>query len=180
MNDKDQDRSQAEGQEGIDKETELRNRENESGQSQGQQFGQSGQSGRSGQPQDQQFGQSGQPGQLQDQQFGQSGQPGQSPSDQQRGEGFGRQAGQAVERSDTALADRQDETSGQQSSSEAGGFVGTQGDSSSDYLTKGEEGQDFAEQGQGAQDSSSGRSDIETGQAQEADSDLDGGSTSDR
>ncbi len=166
MNDKDQDRSQAEGQEGIDKETELRNRENESGQSQGQQFGQSGQSGQSGQPQDQQF--------------GQSGQPGQSPSDQQRGEGFGQQAGQAVERSDTTLADRQDETSGQQSSSEAGGFVGTQGDSSSDYLTKGEEGQDFAEQGQGAQDSSSGRSDIETGQAQESESDLDGGSTSDR
>ncbi len=109
------------------------------------------------------------------QQFDQQGSP--SPSGQDRGEGFEKQAGQAVERSDTDLAERQDETGRQQSSSEAGGFVGTQGDTSSDYLTKGEEGQDFAEQGQGAQETSAGRSDIETGQPQgEGDAELDDGS----
>jgi hypothetical protein len=143
MNENDQDRSQSEGQEGIDKETELRNQENETGQQQNQQFGQQGSP---------------------------------SPSDQQRGEGFGEQAGQAVERSDTDLAERQDETDRQQPSSEAGGFVGAQGDTSGDYLTKGEDNPDFAEQGQGAQDTSAAKSDIETGQATDRDPSLDDGS----
>ena len=40
IDDNNQDRSQPEGQEGIDRETELRNRENETGQAQNQQFGQ--------------------------------------------------------------------------------------------------------------------------------------------
>ena len=61
-----------------------------------------------------------------------------------------------------------------------GGFVGSTQDKSSDYLTKGEQDQDFAPEGQGAQDTSAGSSDVETGQSQDRDSRLDDGSESDR
>ena len=47
-------------------------------------------------------------------------------------------------------------------------FVGSGGDQSSDYLTKGEN-QDFQPEGQGATDTNAGTSDIETGQAQSPD-----------
>ena len=131
MTDNNQDRSQDEGQGGIDRETEQRNRENETGQSQ------QGESA-----------------------FGQQGQS----------------AG-----GDTNLADS-DQTGGQSSSGEStaseGRFVGSSQDNSSDYLTKGEENQDFAAQGQGAQETSQSRSDVETGQSQDSGSDLDDGSDS--
>ena len=55
------------------------------------------------------------------------------------------------------------------------GFVGSGGDQSSDYLTKGEN-QDFQPEGQGATDTNAGTSDIETGQAQSPDATLDDGS----
>lgn len=147
MNDNTQDRSQSQGQQGIDKDTERRNRENETGQ-QGQQ----------------------------------------SPSGQDRGEGFQKEAGQAVERSETDLAtedtDRQ-ETTGLGSSADTGGqsgtgFVGTSKEDSSDYLTKGEEGQDFAKEGQVAQDTSASKTDIETGQSTNRDPSLDDGSSGER
>src|SRR5687767_10905828 len=92
MSDNNQDRSQDEGQSGIDRETEQRNRENESGQQGGgsQQFGQQGgQSGGSDQ-----FGQQG----------GQSG-SGQSPSDQDRGSSAFGQQGQSAG-GDTSLSER--------------------------------------------------------------------------
>lgn len=54
------------------------------------------------------------------------------------------------------------------------GFVGSAGDKSSDYLTKGEN-QDFQPEGQGASDTDAGTSDIETGQAQSPDATLDDG-----
>jgi hypothetical protein len=104
MTDNNQDRSQDQDQQGIDRETEQRNRENETGQKQDQQPGQ----------------------------------------------------------------ERQD-----------AGFVGSDQDNSSDYLTKGEENQDFAAESQGAQDTSAGRSDIETGQSQGRDPSLEEGSDSD-
>ena len=113
MTDNNQDRSQDQGQSGIDRDTEQRNRENETGQEQGQQLDQD---------------------------------KGQAPSDQ--------------------------------SPAGEGGFVGSQSDQSSDYLTKGE--QDFAAEGQGAQDSEAGESDIETGQSQDKQSDTDDGSDSNR
>jgi hypothetical protein len=150
MTDNNQDRSQDEGQQGIDRETEQRNRENETGQT-GQQFGQ--------QQQGEQFGQQG----GQNEQFGQQ--------DQAPG-------------GDTSLSERAGQTGGQSSSglgsSGEGGFVGSQGDQSSDYLTKGEQDQDFAAEGQGAQDSDAGRSDIETGQPKANQSDFDDGSDNDR
>jgi hypothetical protein len=149
MTDNNQDRSQDEGQQGIDRETEQRNRENESGQSGGQQGGQS--------------------------QFGQPGQSGQQD----------KSAG-----GDTSLQDRASQTGGQSStglgsSEQSGGqsdtgFVGAQGDQSSDYLTKSDQGEDFAADGQGAQDSDSGLSDVETGQSQANQSDFDDGSDNDR
>lgn len=154
MTDHNQDRSQDEGQQGIDRETEKRNRENETGQ-QGQQN--SDQS-----PSDQDRGSSafGQQGQSAGGDTTLQGQSGQQP-DQQAGQESGQQQ------------------SGGQSGS---GFVGTKGDQSSDYLTKGEEGQDFASQGQGAQDTDAGTADIETGQCQQGsdDSELDDGSDNSR
>ena len=131
MTDNNQDRSQDQGQEGIDRETEQRNRENETGQAGNEQFGQK--------------------------------------SDQ-------------APQSDTTLSERTGQTEGQDStgrgSSGEGGFVGSQSDQSSDYLTKGE--QDFAAEGQGAQDSEAGKSDIETGQSQDSDTNLDDGSDTNR
>jgi len=56
----------------------------------------------------------------------------------------------------------------------ASGFVGSDGDQSSDYLTKGEN-QDFAPEGQGATDTEAGTADIETGQSQSPDATLDDG-----
>ena len=53
-------------------------------------------------------------------------------------------------------------------------FVGSAGDQSSDYLTKGEN-QDFQPEGQGAADTNAGTSDIETGQSQSPDATLDDG-----
>ncbi len=125
MDDNNQDRSQTEGQSGIDRETEARNRENETGQAQDQQFGQD------------------------------KTQPATEQSD------------------DTTLSERTGQTGGETASGEANpeGFVGSGKDDSSDYLTKGEANQDFAAQGQGAQDSDAGRSDIETGQPNDSDSD---------
>jgi|GEM_PF-4395170 len=113
MSDQDQDRSQDQGQQGIDRETEKRNRENETGQAQTQELGEKA---------------------------------GQQPTDQDRGSGF----------------------------------VGTGKDQSSDYLTKGEQGKDFAAEGQGAQDTTASKSDIETGQSQDRDSSLDDGSDTNR
>jgi len=163
MSDNNQDRSQDEGQSGIDRETEQRNRENETGQPGGEQLAPG---------QNQQFGQ----------QSGQSA-SGQSPSDQDRGSSAFGQQGQSAG-GDTSLSERTGQTGGQtstgQGSSGEGGFVGSEGDQSSDYLTKGEQNQDFAAEGQGAQDSDAGRSDIETGQSQDNQSDLDDGSDSSR
>lgn len=151
MTDNTQDRSKSQGQQGIDKDIEQRNRENETGQQQNQQFGQQGQP---------------------------------SPSGQDRGEGFGKEAGQAVERSETDLASRSEETGKQDStglgSSPDTGFVGTGKEDSSDYLTKGEQGQDFAKEGQGAQDTSAGKTDIETGQSTGRDESLDDGTSGNR
>ena len=148
MADNNQDRSQDEGQQGIDRETEQRNRENETGQ-------------------------------QQDQQFGQDKSP---PSGQQGESAFGQQGQSAG--GDTNFAERSEQDEGQEStglgSSDEGGFVGSGGDQSSDYLTKGEENQDFAAEGQGAQDTSAGRSDIETGQAQDSGSNVDDGSDANR
>ena len=164
MSDNNQDRSQDEGQSGIDRETEKRNRENETGQAGGEQLAPG---------QNQQFGQ---------QQGGQSA-SGQSPSDQDRGSSAFGQQGQSAG-GDTSLSERTGQTGGQSSTGQTpsgdSGFVGSQGDQSSDYLTKGEQGQDFAPEGQGAQDTSAGRSDIETGQSQDNQSDSDDGSDRDR
>lgn len=135
MTDNNQDRSQDQGQQGIDRDTEQRNRENETGQAGSEQFGQ---------------------------------------KDDQ------------TPQSDTTLSERTGQTGGQESaglgSSDEGGsgFVGSQGDQSSDYLTKGEENQDFAAEGQGAQDTSAGKSDIETGQSQDNQPDTDDGSDANR
>jgi hypothetical protein len=159
MSDNNQDRSQDEGQSGVDRETEQRNRENETGKQGSEQLA---------------------PGQ--NQQFGQSA-SGESPSDQDRGSSAFGQQGQSAG-GDTTLSERTGQTGGQastgQGSSGEGGFVGSQGDQSSDYLTKGEQNQDFAAEGQGAQDSDAGRSDIETGQSQDNQPDLDDGSDSNR
>ena len=155
MNDNNQDRSQTEGQEGIDRETERRNRENETGQSQDPKSGQ---------------------------QFGQQ-QSGQSPSEQDRGSSAFGQQGQSAG-GDTNLSESTSQTGGQSSTGQGAsgdaGFVGTGNDNSSDYLTKGEENQDFAPEGQGAQDTDAGRSDIETGQSSDRKSELDDGSDSNR
>ena len=158
MNDNNQDRSQTEGQEGIDRETEHRNRENETGQQSGK-----------------------------DQQSGQQG--GQSPSDQDRGSSAFGQQGQSAG-GDTNLSERTGQTGGQSStglgsSDQSGGqggsgFVGSKPEDSSDYLTKGEQDQDFAPEGQGAKDTDAGRPDIETGQASDRDAELDDGSDSNR
>ena len=53
-------------------------------------------------------------------------------------------------------------------------FVGSAGDQSSDYLTKGEN-QDFQPEGQGATDTEAGTADIETGQSTNIDATLDDG-----
>ena len=53
-------------------------------------------------------------------------------------------------------------------------FVGSSGDQSSDYLTKGEN-QDFQPEGQGATDTEAGTADIETGQSTNIDATLDDG-----
>ena len=152
MIDNNQDRSQDEGQQGIDRETEQRNRENESGQ-------------------------------QKDQQFGQDRQDGQSPTDKDRASSAFGQPGQSAG-GDTSLSDRTGQTGGQSATGESpsgdSGFVGSGEDSSSDYLTKGEEKQGFAPEGQGAQDTSASSSDIETEQSQDRDSRLDDGSDSDR
>ena len=136
-----QDRSQTEGQSGIDRETEARNRENETGQAQNQQFGQDRT---------------------------------QPPTDQDKDSSAFGQQGQSAG-GDTTLSERTGQTSGGSASGEAGseGFVGSGNDDSSDYLTKGEENQDFAAQGQGAQN-------IETGQASDRDAEFDEGSDSNR
>ena len=63
MTDNNQDRSQDEGQQGIDRETEQRNRENETGQQQNQQFGQDRQGGQSQSNEDRGSSAFGQPGQ---------------------------------------------------------------------------------------------------------------------
>ena len=59
------------------------------------------------------------------------------------------------------------------------GFVGSAGDESSDYLTKGEE-QQFQTDGQGASDTNAGTSDIETGQPTSSDATLDDGADTSR
>ena len=53
-------------------------------------------------------------------------------------------------------------------------FVGSAGDQSSDYLTKGEN-QEFQPEGQGATDTEAGTADIETGQSTNIDATLDDG-----
>ena len=180
MTENNQDQSQSGGQEGIDSEIEQRNRENESGQSGAQQFGQAG-SG-SGEQQDSFSG---------------------SPS------GGGESSTGGATGGDTSLADRSDDAGGHQSSglgssgetggafggttgtggtgdggssgASGGSFVGSGGDQSSDYLTRGQsgEGQDFASEGQGASGASSGGTDIETGQSQDRQSGIEDGSDSD-
>ncbi len=145
MTDNNQDRSQTEGQSDADRETELRNQENETGQAQNQPIGQ-----------------------QQNQQFDQS---------KQNESAFGQQGQSAG--GDTNLADS-DQSGGQSATGQGSpgqasgsGFVGSGNDNSGDYLTKGEENQDFAAQGQGAQETSPGTSDIETGQSQDSDQDSD-------
>ena len=160
MTDNNQDRSQEEGQSGIDRETEQRNRENETGQNQSQRPDQaSGQAG------------SGSGGQSDSFSGGQSG----GGSNDQGSSAFGQQGQSAG--GETNLADK-DQTGGQsstgQASSSDSGFVGSGNDNSSDYLTKGEENQDFAPEGQGAQETSQGRSDVETGQSQDTSNPEDG------
>jgi len=59
------------------------------------------------------------------------------------------------------------------------GFVGSGGDQSSDYLTKGEN-QDFQPEGQGSSDTNAGDADITTGQPTSSDSTLDDGSDTSR
>ncbi len=110
-------------------------------------------------------------------------------------------SGQSGIDQETERRNRENETgeqsqSGQQQSPESGqatagqsqgksdgepesGFVGSTGDKSSDYLTKGEN-QDFAPEGQGATDTDAGTSDIETGQSSNIDSTLDDGSDTSR
>ena len=103
--DNNQDRSQSEGQEGIDRETELRNRENETGQAQNQQFGQD----------------TSQPTTAQNQDSGTS--------------SFGQQGQSAG--GDTSLSERTGQTGGQALTGQTNpeGFVGSDSDDSSDYLT---------------------------------------------
>ena len=135
------------GQSGLNQETELRNRENETGeQAQQPQAGQTQQSPQAGQSQ--------QPPQAGQQQQQQQQQP-------------------EVGQSDT-LTKPQDNFAADKQGSEGGsGFVGSSADQSSDYLTKGEK-PDFAPEGQGA--SNAGGSDIETGQSTNIDATLDDGS----
>ena len=96
--------------------------------------------------------------------------------------------GQSGMDSETERRNRENETgqtsqtpqTGQQSQTPAEpegetSFVGSGGDKSSDYLTKGEN-QDFQPEGQGATDTNAGTSDIETGQSSNQDSTLDDGS----
>ncbi len=95
---------------------------------------------------------------------------------------------------ETGQQSQQQPQSGQQQPSESGqakadqsqgesdgetGFVGSGGDQSSDYLTKGEN-QDFQPEGQGATDTDAGTSDITTGQPTSSDSTLDDGSDTSR
>jgi hypothetical protein len=91
---------------------------------------------------------------------------------------FEEEAGQAIERSDTAVRKDKGESSAEAGGEVGGGFVATSDDRSSDYLTKGEEDeQAFAEQGQGAPATSTGRSDIEHPTAETPDAVLDEGSS---
>lgn len=106
MTDNNQDRTQSEGQGGIDRETEDRNRENETGESKGQTSGEN--------------------------------------------------------------------ATGETGSQGSEGFVGSGNDNSSDYLTKSEQDQDLAAEGQGTQETSAGRSDVETGQSSDRESEHDG------
>lgn len=110
MNDHNDPTSNTDGQSGIDRETELRNRENETGQQADQQ----------------------------------SGQQSETPTEPTTGES---------------------------------GFVGSGGDQSSDYLTKGEN-EDFQPEDQS--DTSTGTADVETGQPTSSDATLDDGSDTSR
>ena len=84
------------------------------------------------------------------------------------------QSGQASQSGQSGQSPAGGQADAGQPGSEGGsGFVGSSDDTSSDYLTKGEN-QDFAPEGQGA--SNAGESDIETGQSSNADSTLDDGS----
>ena len=109
----------------------------------------------------------------------------QSQSGQQSG--FGQQtenkSGQQPEfgqQSDTLTTDQTQSEQSEASPAEGEpGFVGSGGDQSSDYLTKGEN-QDFQPEGQGASDTDAGTSDITTGQPTSSDSTLDDGSDTSR
>ncbi len=122
MNDHNDPTSNNDGQSGIDRETELRNRENETGQ--------------------------------------QSDQQSREQSSQQGGQQSGQQSGTPTE-----------PTTGES------GFVGSGGDQSSDYLTKGEN-EDFQPEDQS--DTSTGTADVETGQPTSQDSTLDDGADTSR
>ena len=91
--------------------------------------------------------------------------------------------GQGGMDSETERRNRENET-GQQAQTPAEpegetSFVGSRGDQSSDYLTKGEN-QDFQPEGQGASDSDAGDADITTGQPTSNDSTLDDGADTSR
>ncbi|MCY7279349.1 MAG: hypothetical protein LH610_00355 [Sphingomonas bacterium] len=89
---------------------------------------------------------------------------------------------QAGQQSDTLTTDQTQTEQPQAEQPEgdsASGFVGSAGDQSSDYLTKGEN-QDFAPEGQGATDTDAGTSDIETGESSNVDSALDDGADTSR
>jgi hypothetical protein len=147
MTEDNKDRSQSEGQEGIDRETERRNRENETGQ-QGKQPETS---------------ETGQPPSSQDRPSSAFGQQGQSAGgDTTLSQRTGQTGGQSATGEATGTA-----TFGQQGGQGGSSFVGSSSDQSSDYLTKGEQNQDFAAEGQGAQDNNAGNADIETGQPQD-------------
>ena len=143
----DNDRSQTEGQEGIDRETERRNRENETGQQ--------------GNPPE--TGETGTPPSGQDRPSSAFGQQGQSAGGNATvSERTGQTGGQSATGEATATA-----AFGQQGGQGGSSFVGPSSDPSSDYLTKSEQDQDFAAEGQGAQDNDAGSADIETGQPQD-------------
>ncbi len=102
-------------------------------------------------------------------------QSGQSPSDQERGSTAFGQPGQSAG-GDTTVSER----TGQTASEGGGGFVGSKPEDSGEYLTKGEQEQDFAPEGQGALETEAGEADIETDQSKERSGALDDGSDTDR
>ena len=98
----------------------------------------------------------------------------QSQQSPQAGQSQQAETGQQSQQSDTITKPEDNFATDKQGSEGGSGFVGSSDDTSSDYLTKGEN-QDFAPEGQGASDTNAGTSDIETGQSSNTDATLDDG-----